>query len=247
MDFSLKQALEVLIAMLVVALVFMVTAYLLKNNGSKSTSTNSEAWKGVNAVEKKSKDIDTKDRFMAPVTYEDWVIDKDGNRRVKLGSKTINKRIGEYAHGSDIGGNTAQDAEIQWYYYIKDTSAKVAKSNNVVYRYFYPRFDVNEIIYLKDNTVKNNYWGHYDASKGIEYEGSTILVRLTAYVDGNEAVDTGGNKVVDINDASFPVPYGSTVTMKITYVNPAYYVKDTTQSYTMGKLQVGGDIQLYEK
>lgn len=111
--YSLKQALEVLIAMLVVALVFMVTAYLLKNNGSKSTSTNSEAWKGVNAVEKKSKDIDTKDRFMAPVTYEDWVIDKHGNRRAKLGSKTVNKRIGEYAHGSDIGGNTAQNGEIQ--------------------------------------------------------------------------------------------------------------------------------------
>lgn len=223
MDFSLKHALEVLIAMLVVALVFMVTAYLLKNNGSKSTSTNSEAWKGVNAVEKKSKDIDTKDRFMAPVTYEDWVIDKYGNRRAKLGSKTVNKRIGEYAHGSDIGGNTAQNGEIQWYYYIKDTSAKVTKSNNVVYRYFYPNFDVNETIHLKDNTEKYNYWGGYDASKGIEYYGNTTLVIFTAYVDGNE--------VAHNTDATFPVPYGSTVTMKITYVNPAYYAREITQSY----------------
>lgn len=60
MDFSLKQALEVMIAMLVIALVIMVTAYLLKNNGSRITSTNSDIWKGVSDVRQQSMQLDAK-------------------------------------------------------------------------------------------------------------------------------------------------------------------------------------------
>lgn len=239
MDFSLKQALEVLIAMLVVALVFMVTAYLLKNNGSKSTSTNSEAWKGVNAVEKKSKDIDTKDRFMVPVTYEDWVIDKDGNRRAKLGSKTINKRIGEYAHGSDIGGNTAMDAERIGYYYIKDTSAKVSKTNNVVYRYFYYRVDMNETIYMKDGTKKDNYWGAYDTSKGFGTYGSTKLLQANIYINNV--------KIASDTDYNYAAPYGTTVKYEITYLAPAVTAKEMNQTFVANHYMLGDAIQLYEK
>lgn len=77
MDFSLKQALEVMIAMLVVALVFMVTTYLLKNNGSKITSTNSDIWKVVNAVEKKSEQLDAKPQPLK--SYTGYLVNKNND------------------------------------------------------------------------------------------------------------------------------------------------------------------------
>lgn len=82
------------------------------------------------------------------VTYEDWFVDANNNRKVKLGSTTRSKEEGSTANGTDIGSDTTLSKYYSYYAYHGSSGPVKVNSDITVYRYFYAYTDMN--IYSAD-------------------------------------------------------------------------------------------------
>ena len=77
------------------------------------------------------------------VTYEDWFVDANNNRKVKLGSTTRSKEEGSTANGTDIGSDTTLSKYYSYYAYHGSSGSVKVNSDVTAYRYFWAWTDLN--------------------------------------------------------------------------------------------------------
>ena len=180
------------------------------------------------------------------VNLEDWAVDKNNNKvlnitnKVPLStdsaytSKTIYIEKGNSVDGADWGHNTAYKAYLTDYLYRSSSGSTVVNTDGTtVYRYWYPRLDLNNIvngtntgkylmydIYIDGTLTSQNT---YDFCTGVPC-GSSIEIKnfriengykLTTNVGTSvKKTKTKGNQSIDftVQSYSFTAPTAKTLT-----------------------------------
>ena len=208
------------------------------------------------------------------VNLEDWAVDKNNNKvlnitnKVPLStdsaytSKTIYIEKGNSVDGADWGHNTAYKAYLTDYLYRSSSGSTVVNTDGTtVYRYWYPRLDLNNIVngtntgkYLMydvyiDGTLTSQ--NTYDFCTGVPC-GSSIEIKnfriengykLTTNVGTSvKKTKTNGNQSIDftVQSYSFTAPTAKTLTYNET--NQALVNAGTTGS---GQIQYSLDNKNY--
>lgn len=141
------------------------------------------------------------------VTYEDWFVDKNNARKLKLGSTTKAKPYDSTVNGSELGADGSTSKYYGSYAYKSSTSAKVTTSGATVYRYFWAWTDLN--IFYADGSTQH---------------GGTVGLSM----DGNNYTD------VDNEGASNTVqPYGTTYYIKNIRPKHSYETLDRVENLTL--------------
>lgn len=123
------------------------------------------------------------------VTCEDWLVDANNNRKVKLGSSTKSMPYGTTANGTEWGESTTVGMYHDGFTYKSATTATVGTSGTTVYRYFWAYPDLNGL--LDGNRVWNiNGFGTADV-----------------YINGTQVAN-------DVSDYYTAYPYGTTYEFK---------------------------------
>lgn len=130
------------------------------------------------------------------VTYEDWFVDANNNRKVKLGSTTRSKEEGSTANGTDIGSDTTLSKYYSYYAYHGSSDSVKVNSDVTVYRYFWAWTDLN--IFSADGQQSGGTvtfgieYGKTNSSQTVSNESNTIQPYGTTYsIEDYTASKTG--------------------------------------------------------